>query len=140
VCVCLCVFGEKFHLTQGRRNKPLPLFFKHPPLYGCVCVSESFLCTKGKSILLRNVLVIPVHNRIWLKCGCLLFGLLEFSSLPTKSHFFSFPSLSTEEGILKTQRRSIQSSHFDNLYDSLPEKHTGWFGTFCTRNLHFSLG
>jgi hypothetical protein len=33
-----------------------------------------------------------------------------------------------------------KQSSLDNLYDATPEKHPGWFGTFYTRNLHFSPG
>ena len=99
MCVCVCT-GEKFHLIHKKKSFS-PYFLNTPSLYGCARVSESFLCTKGKSILLGNVLATPMHNRIWLKYGRLLFGLLEFSLLPTTSHFSPSHLYLLRKGYLK---------------------------------------
>ena len=143
VCVCVCLL-KKIPFYSGKKISFSPSFNFLTPcflitVYGYVCFWMPYYIQKSRTSL-RNVLASSVDTRILFKCGCLLFGIAQFSSSPPLPSFFP-SSLSPRKGMYWQQKRGhSKKGSFANLYNSAPEKHTDWSRTFCTRNLHFSLG
>ena len=141
----MCVLEKKIHFIQEKEMSFSPSFNFLKPLapLRCVhmCVSE-FLTQYKRQEHRSEKCSCRLNEHQNLKKNMDAFYLYRIVFIIT--HHAKFPHtpifFSPERNIDYTKKGYSKQSSFDNLYDSAPEKQTGWFGTLCTRNLHFSLG